>query len=74
MKWMRYLKEEPDTCFFKYELEDSVEFKRIKLVGEKRPNEQPLPLYKGKLPISNAKKKDLLSLCKQGAIPSEFHE
>ncbi|KAF6208159.1 hypothetical protein GE061_016610 [Apolygus lucorum] len=30
-------------------------------------------LNKGYLPISRAKKKDLLKLCKTGAIPAEYH-
>lgn len=33
----------------------------------------PPKLYKEKLPISLAKKKDLISLCDSGIIPDEFH-
>ncbi len=31
------------------------------------------PLYKKQLPISRAKKADLLSLCQKMVIPEEFH-
>ena len=30
--------------------------------------------YQSKLPILAAKKKDLMSLCKSGVIPSEYYE
>jgi len=29
--------------------------------------------YENKIPISDAKKKDLLALCKDGTIPEEYH-
>ena len=35
---------------------------------------QALPAYSGlALPISKAKKKDLIELCRDGTIPTEFH-
>ena len=78
IRWMRFQKDIPDTCFIKYEYDE--EFQSIKVTGSKRgcgldvvPSE-PLPTrYVSKLPISAAKKKDLLNLCKSGVIPSEFH-
>ncbi len=62
MKWMRFMKSEPEMCQFKYDFQ-SVEFQRVKF-SSKRSNEQqlPLPLYKAKLPISSVKKRTWL-LC-----------
>ena len=34
---------------------------------------KPKQKYKHKIPISEAKKKDLLDLCKDGTIPEDFH-
>jgi hypothetical protein len=31
------------------------------------------PCYNAKLPITQAKKNDLLGLCKKGIIPEEYH-
>ena len=30
-------------------------------------------LYSQKLPVSEAKKRDLLNLCREGVIPTEYH-
>lgn len=75
---MRFQKDIPDTCFIKYEYGE--EFQSIKVTGSKRgcgldvpPNDPRPTRYMSKLPISAAKKKDLLNLCKSGVIPSEFH-
>lgn len=57
--------------YFKYDLRDkfqSAEIVKSETLGELIP-----PKYKQKLPISAAKKKDLLALCKKGVIPREFH-
>ena len=74
------MKESPDTCLIKYEYDE--EFMSINLTGAKRSRTTDVPVssdelplrYKSKLPISAAKKKDLLSLCKSGIVPLEFHE
>jgi hypothetical protein len=52
------------------------DFERVQLKKETQPSAKcPLSkLYKSKLPISSAKKKDLIALCKKGIIPSEFHD
>ena len=80
IRWMRFMKESPDTCLIKYEYDE--EFMSIKLTGAKRGRTTDVPVssdelsrrYKSKLPISAAKKMDLLSLCKSGIVPLEFHE
>ena len=79
-RWMRFEKASPDTCLIKYEYDE--EFQSIKLTGTKRGRAtdvaisgDELPqIYKTKLSISAAKKKDLLDLCKSGGVPSEFHD
>lgn len=80
LRWMRFRKDNPDMCFFKYDFDE--EFQCLKLTGSKRgrsmdvgPTSESMPRrYKSKIPISAAKKKDLVQLCKSGVIPSEFHE
>ena len=80
IRWMRFQKESPNTCFIKYELDE--EFQAIQLTGIKRgrstdvtSTSDKLPRrYHAKLPISAAKKKDLVDLCKSGIIPTEFHD
>ena len=75
MKWIRFTKNEPELCLFKYSFDESEEFQTVKMPGSKQLSKNNIkPLYKGKLPISGAKKKDLVSLCKKGAIPTEFHD
>jgi hypothetical protein len=75
MKWMRFTESDPHACYFKYNMNDN-DFERVQLKKETQPSaEDPLSkLYKSKLPISSAKKKDLIALCKKGIIPSEFHD
>ena len=80
IRWMRLMKKSPDTCLIKYDYDNK--FQSIKLTGAKRGPTTDVPVssdelpqrYKSKLPISAAKKKDLLSLCKSSIVPSEFHE
>ena len=80
IRWMRFEKESPNTCFIKYDFDE--EFQAIQLTGIKRgrstdvssPNDKLPRRYQAKLPISAAKKKDLVDLCKAGIIPTEFHE
>lgn len=77
VKWLRYTKAESEVCYFKYDFES--EFQKIRLVCSKRkqihPKGEQMPRrYTQKLPISKAKKKDLVSLCQSGAIPNEYHE
>ena len=77
---MRFEKESPNTCFIKYDFDK--EFQAIQLTGIKRgrstdassPNDKLPRGYQAKPPISAAKKKDLVDLCKAGIIPTEFHD
>ena len=79
MRWLHFQKDEPDTMFFKNDFDD--EFKSIKFntTSSKRGrqtigNLTDLPRkYHAKQPISEAKKKDLLTLCKTGVISEEHH-
>ena len=71
--WFRYEKAHPDTVFFKYSMEDSVfnsfsknkQTRKASVIHVKKK-------YNKKIPISSAKKKDLIDLCKSGVIPEEF--
>ncbi|KAJ2950557.1 hypothetical protein O0L34_g8802 [Tuta absoluta] len=89
IKQFRYLKEEPHKVFFRYDLKDDKFFHiivkdtsegkqtRRSTRASTRVNapEPPLlkQLYDRQLPITEAKKKDLLKLCKTGTIPEELH-
>ncbi len=72
------MKDEPDTCQFKYDFDDA--FQSIKMFGTKRgrmlhKDTAALPhKYPSKIPISAAKKRDLIQICKSGIIPSEYLE
>ena len=69
IKWMRYVKSEPGSCFIKSDFEE--EFQEIKVYGTKRGIAAGAGTAKGgiprkygsKLPISAAKKKDLMQMC-----------
>ena len=73
------MKSVPVSCFVKYEFEE--DFQEIKVYGPKRSRAAETETakggiprkYKGKLPISAAKKKDLIQMCRTGVIPPEFH-
>ena len=69
------------TCYIKYDFDE--EFQEVKVYGTKRGRSAEtesvkiggIPQkYKSKLPISAAKKKDLMQMCKTGVIPPEFHD
>ena len=72
---MRFKSNDPGACLFKYDMKDK-DFERILLVQPKNLDcATPLPQkYSSRIPISSAKKKDLVNLCKNGTIPREFHE
>ncbi|KAK3092951.1 hypothetical protein FSP39_009293 [Pinctada imbricata] len=78
IKWLRFMKEDPDNILFKYNFEE--DFRKMKVTGSGkrgRPIEKIKELprkYTGKQPISQAKKKDLLNLCKTKIISSEYHD
>ena len=77
--WMRFEKENPKTIFYKYSYEG--EFMMINTTTGRRSKRNSevstgcsLPkAFTGKLPISKAKKKDLMQLCKDKVIPDRFH-
>lgn len=74
VKSFRFSKEKPGVIDFKYD--HSSEYRSIQVFGKGRPPALPkqlAKLYKSQLPISSQKKKDLLNLCRTGAIPQEFH-
>ena len=77
IRWLRFLKDDPEHILFKYEFEE--EFRKILVTGKSKRGQQvrPItclpPLYKERLPVSAAKKQDLLSLCTSGLIPEEHH-
>ena len=73
MKWIQYRKLEPDFIYFKYDFD--AEFSAIKIRDCNRKTKTPeIPFkYKDRLPISESKKKDLLSLCDELVIPEEYH-
>jgi hypothetical protein len=75
----RFEKATPNVIQYKYRYGD--EFNKINLSGrvkgrkrrEQATHVAPAPCYKSQLPISSAKKQDLLSLCSSGIIPHEHH-
>lgn len=87
LKWIQLRKHEPDCVFFKYEFdEDTFHCIKINMNAKKSTRAtvksgsvfklgvtEPNKCYTSKLPISDAKKRDLLSLCKDGTIPEDFY-
>ncbi|KAK7489266.1 hypothetical protein BaRGS_00019518 [Batillaria attramentaria] len=67
-----------DTMHFKYGFDDS-EYHQLCLSSSSARRRQPdlahiiRPRYTEKLPVSEAKKQDLLSLCRSGVIPEDHH-
>lgn len=75
IKVLRYEKNTPGLIKFKYNIEDQ-EFLTIKTFKDQNPPNIPTelkPLYGNQLPISIAKKRDLLRLCSKNVIPQEYH-
>ena len=73
--WVQVRKSSPDSIFLNYTFseENFMEIK-VSLKTRKTSNEKVLQAaYKAKIPISAAKKKDLIQLCDKGIIPEEFH-
>ena len=77
IKMLRFNKERPNAILFKYNFDD--EFRTIKVsVSGRRKSVETLkgeerPAYEDVQPISDAKKKDLVSLCETGVIPRCYH-
>lgn len=79
LKWIQVRKGFPSSLFVNYSFNVS-DFMEIRVSSNKvrgRPKTIPedslKQRYDSKLSISNAKKKDLLSLCTSGTIPFEYH-
>lgn len=77
IKAFHFEKGKGEEIFFKTSF-DQGNYQTIKVAGErKRGRAAPIKtiphLYSHKLPISQAKKSDLLSLCSSGIIPEEHH-
>lgn len=82
IKHIFFEKKNPNTIFLKTSHRPADEPVKMEAISprskdrKKKTNGSPELLvqkYKAKLPISVAKKKDLLSLCKSEAIPHQFH-
>ena len=82
--WFRHTKADPEYVFLDYTLNQ--DFRAVNLTGarstrkNKSDNADILnlgvaesPAYSGRLPITNAKKEDLLELCKRGLIDDVYH-
>ncbi|CAC5402475.1 unnamed protein product [Mytilus coruscus] len=79
VKWIKVDKASPDAISFNYCFEEekfqTVNVQQSGLRGRKRAMQSItlVPTYDTKLPISEAKKADLLSLCSSGVIPATYH-
>lgn len=85
VKWNKikeiYIKKiDPNVILYKYELDS--DYMTLNTLVQTRRNKKTLlrnqeselsPLYSSSLPISEAKYKDLLSLCNSGHIPKQYH-
>lgn len=76
IKWLQVNKSEPEVIKVKHSFSD--EFSTLRVLSTRRgrtqfPSELST-LYEAALPISSDKKQDLVSLCRQGVIPSEYHQ
>jgi hypothetical protein len=73
IRWLRYMKEKPDFLLFKYEFREM----KVNMSNKRGRPSEPYQLakkYTSRQAISAAKKKDLVGLCKNGIIPSEYYE
>ena len=76
IKWMRFIKSEPGSCFIKHDFEEEIQ--EIKVYGTKRGRAAGAGTAKRGIPrkydCKVAKKKDLMQMCRTGDIPREFHD
>lgn len=79
VKWVQVRRSNPRSIFVNYSF-DEIQFAEVKVQSitrnKGRPEQWPVELYslyKNKLCISDAKKKDLLSLCQSGVIPEDYN-
>lgn len=84
LKWFQFRKEEPDKIYIKYAFSDeSFNELRVRPIPTRRGKQSAtnvsdqvfdIPkLYSKPLPISTAKKQDLIVLCKKSLIPTCYH-
>lgn len=76
VKWIRFEKSMPFIVQFKYNLSDE-HFMKLNISPKGKKNTQEIKLklskkYKSSIPITEAKKKDLLSLLQSGVIPKDY--
>ena len=75
VRWLQVRKSDPQNIHAKYDF-DELQFHTVKTKASRKHICVANPIqrrYNEKLPISSAKKQDLISLCKDGNIPSEFY-
>jgi hypothetical protein len=76
IRWIQVRKGERKSIFVDYTFEPSM-FLELKIQHIRKVEGKAMDLqtfYRAKLPITAAKKKDLLSLCASGIIPSDVHD
>ena len=73
IKWLKFLKSNPQSMLLKKHYTDS-NFTALVLKEKKFKFKNIPQKYSKPVPISVLKKKDLLSLCYQNLIPSQYHE
>ena len=84
VKWLRFKKTDPELIEVKCHLEKEEPFQQLHVRKNTKGRKVTVatiqklltvPLYvEGELKLSDAKQKDLLSLCKSGTIPPLYHE
>jgi hypothetical protein len=75
IKRLRYEKCKPNVILFSYDYESEYKELYVYKLQPGRPRKIGLEqLYPNQLPITEAKKKDLLKLCRTGVIPKEHHQ
>lgn len=72
VKWLRYVKEEKNIVSYKTTLKEDDEFLKLDLSRKKVSFNNLLNAYNEELPITNEKKKDLITLLP--LIPEVFHQ
>ncbi|CAI6372732.1 unnamed protein product [Macrosiphum euphorbiae] len=80
IKWIRFEKSKPFMVQFKYNLSDEkfMELNVMPNTPKKTPKNtkaivlKKIQKYNNQIPVSDAKKSDLLSLLKSGVIPKEY--
>ena len=77
IKWLQFQKSDPNLIFYKNDLRDE-DFKIINVLSNRRSgrsrswNNTVPRKYDSGIPLSAAKKKDLLDLLAQGVIPTYY--